>query len=203
MLDILIRDASDNRGSLDDVFRALYREDYLNGRGFTEQEWWSAVSEASGGRSFEDFHAAYVDGREPYPWRELLPLAGLALLEDVHRTALMGVVTSQDDRGVTVVGVTAGGAADAAGVQRGDRLISVGDIAVSDGGFGLRFRDEYGDQLEGTPYDIVVERDGRRLTFGAALDFAESTTLRVEEDATAGPKARRIRNGILTGDVDR
>jgi len=47
MLDILIRDASDNRRSLDDVMRGLYRTTYKQGRGFTAADWWRAVSTAA------------------------------------------------------------------------------------------------------------------------------------------------------------
>ncbi|NIP56474.1 MAG: M61 family metallopeptidase, partial [Gemmatimonadetes bacterium] len=38
LLDILIRDASDNERSLDDVIETIYEEAYLQGRGFTEEE---------------------------------------------------------------------------------------------------------------------------------------------------------------------
>jgi predicted metalloprotease with PDZ domain len=51
MLDVLIRDASDNRRSLDDVFRELYGAAYKKGRGFTGKDWWAAVSRAAAGRS--------------------------------------------------------------------------------------------------------------------------------------------------------
>ena len=67
LLDIMIRDASDNRRSLDDVMRELYRSTYKKGRGFTAADWWSAVSRAAGGRSFTEFNAKYIDGREPLP----------------------------------------------------------------------------------------------------------------------------------------
>ena len=85
MLDVLIRDASDNRRSLDDVMRTLYRSDYTQGKGFTSDEWWKAVSAAAGGKSFADFNAKYVDGREPYPWEQILPLAGLRRLRDFRQ----------------------------------------------------------------------------------------------------------------------
>ena len=68
MLDIMIRDASDNHRSLDTVMRELYRSAYKQGRGFTAADWWGAVSRAAGGKSFTEFAAKYVDGREPYPW---------------------------------------------------------------------------------------------------------------------------------------
>ena len=44
LLDILIRDASANRSSLDTVMRELYTSTFKKGLGFTGQEWWSAVS---------------------------------------------------------------------------------------------------------------------------------------------------------------
>src|SRR5207247_4685429 len=45
-LDIMIRDASDNRRSLDDVLRELYRTTYKAGRRFTGADWWGAVARA-------------------------------------------------------------------------------------------------------------------------------------------------------------
>ena len=48
MLDIMIRDASDNQQSLDDVMRELYRTTYKTGRGFTGADWWAAVSQGGG-----------------------------------------------------------------------------------------------------------------------------------------------------------
>jgi len=202
MLDILIRDASDNRRSLDDVVKALYRETYLQGRGFTEDEWWAAVREAAGGRSFQDFHDAFVDGREPYPWDEILPLAGLRLETDVERVARMGVVTNVDAEGVVVVDVQPGGSAASAGVLPGDHLVSVGAIAVEDVSFGAAFRAAFSDQPAGTAYDIIVERNGRRMTLPATLEMAETTESRIAEDDAASERARRIRTGLLTGRVD-
>jgi len=201
MLDILIRDASDNRHSLDDVFRQLYHEDYLRGRGFTEEEWWAAVREASGGRRFDDFEEAYVDGREPYPWNDVLPLAGLRLEQDVQRVPRMGVTTTADEQGIVVMDVVPDGAAGRAGVRSGDHLVSVGGAAVEDQGFGARFRATYEDQEAGTPYEITVLRGGERLTLSAELAFTETTSSRISEEGSASAKARRILNGLLTGAV--
>src|SRR4051812_48023919 len=55
LLDVMIRDASNNRRSLDDVMRELYTSNYKNDRGFTSDEWWSAVTRAANGKSFRDF----------------------------------------------------------------------------------------------------------------------------------------------------
>ena len=90
MLDILIRDATDNRRSLDDVMRDLYRTTYKDGAGFTEEQFWAAVRKAAGGRAFDEFEAAYIDGREPYPWEEVLPLAALKLEARTTERPLIG-----------------------------------------------------------------------------------------------------------------
>jgi predicted metalloprotease with PDZ domain len=67
LLDILIRDASDNAAGLDDVMREVYQKTYKTGKGFTAQDWWGAVTRAAKGKGFTDFNARYIDGREPFP----------------------------------------------------------------------------------------------------------------------------------------
>lgn len=199
MLDIMIRDASDNARSLDDVMRQLYRTTYERGRGFTGEEWWAAVSQAAGGRSFADFNARYVDGRDPYPWDRVLPLAGMRLVPQSE--ARLGVSTQAEANGVRVVAVDSGSAAAEAGVVPGDLLVSVGDIPVADQRFGDVFRQKYGAAAEGTPLPIRVRRGDREVTLPGKLTFAHS--VRLDDDPAASPKAVRIREGILTGKTGR
>src|SRR6185436_7883145 len=128
MLDVLIRDASDNKKSLDDVMRSLYQSTYKKGRGFTATDWWSAVSVAANGKSFAPFNARFIDGREPFPWDSILPMAGMRAKQE--RVPRLGVFTQQDPTGIMVANVIEGSAAAAAGVQVGDYLLSIGDVMV-------------------------------------------------------------------------
>jgi predicted metalloprotease with PDZ domain len=203
LLDIMIRDASDNRRSLDDVMRRLYEDTYRQGRGFTTDQWWQAVSAAAGGRGFEDFAARYIDGRAPFLWAQVLPLAGLAIVTDTTRRAFIGIDTNQDDRGIRITGVTPGSSAAEAGIEVGDYVRRVGDVEVQDDQFGANFRARYANEPEGTPLEIVVERDGADVTLSTHLRFARDVRRRITVDERAGPKAVRVRNGILTGRVDR
>jgi predicted metalloprotease with PDZ domain len=203
LLDVLIRDASDNARSLDDVLRAVYERTYLEGHGFTEEQWWTAVREAAGGRAFDDFHDAYVDGRAPYPWPELLPLAGLRLRTDTEQLPRIGITSSDSQEGTRIIEVAPGSAAAAAGVLPDDLLVSVGDIQVEDVGFGQEFRVRFAGRPAGSTYPMVVERAGERVTLTAELQFVEVTSARLEEDPAAGEKARRIRSGILGGPTGR
>ncbi|HEV7705881.1 MAG TPA: hypothetical protein VGO46_16405, partial [Gemmatimonadaceae bacterium] len=119
MLDILIRDASDDKQSLDDVMRGLYRDAYKAGKGFTGEQWWKAVESAAGGKSFADFNTRYIDGREPYPWQSVLPLAGLQLLADSVRVPVLGVTMGQEDNGMRITAIAPGSTAEQAGAQPG------------------------------------------------------------------------------------
>ncbi|HEY5021329.1 MAG TPA: PDZ domain-containing protein, partial [Gemmatimonadaceae bacterium] len=143
LLDIIIRDASDNRRSLDDVMRDLYNTDYKNSRGFTSDEWWAAVSRAANGKSFTDFYARYIDGRDPYPYDAVLPLAGLRLVRDTITEPRVGIGTVQDSSGVHVTQVAAGSPAQVAGVKVGDLLLAVGGISAGDPTWSDQFRAKY------------------------------------------------------------
>ena len=203
LLDMMIRDASDNRKSLDTVMRDLYQTVYKSGRGFTGQDWWSAVSRAAGGQeaTFSDFAARYVDGRDPLPWARVLPLAGLRLQRDSEPR--LGVYTLQDSAGAIVVTqLEEGGAAALAGVREGDHLVSVGEIAVNDERFAEKFRVKYGAAAEGAPLSIRVRRGADTVTLTGKLHFVPGDA-RIEPDTRAPARAVRIRNGILKGTVDR
>jgi predicted metalloprotease with PDZ domain len=199
LIDIIIRDASDNRRSLDDVMRELYNADYKNGRGFTSADWWSAVSRAADGKSFADFNSRYVDGREPFPWDAVLPLAGMRLARDTLNEPRVGIGTVQDSSGVHVTEVVPGSSAEVAGVQIGDILLAVGGLSAADPAWSPTFRLKYARSPEGTPIPILVRRNGREQTLQARLRFVARVESRLGEDPRASAKARRVREGILRG----
>jgi predicted metalloprotease with PDZ domain len=191
MLDIIIRDASNNRQSLDDVMRSVYNSAYKKNRGFTGEEWWAAVSKAAGGKSLADFNRLYVDGRAPYPWDSLLPLAGLRLTREPR----LGVQTSPDSNGVRVESVVPGTSAALAGVKAGDYLVSVGEVVVVPPDFGPAFRQLYAGKAD-MPFVITVRRGSETLKFDAKIQLSSLT---MEADPNSNEKATRIRDGILTG----
>ncbi len=199
LLDIIIRDASDNRRSLDDVMRELYTTDYKSNRGFTSDEWWSAVSRAANGKTLIDFNARYVDGREPYPWDAVLPLAGMRLVRETINEPRVGIGTMQDSSGLHVTEVVPGSAAQSAGVKIGDMLLSVGGISVDDPNWSAMFRAKYARSPEGTPLPILLRRNGSDQTLNARIHFVPRVESRLAEDPQASPKARRVREGILRG----
>ncbi len=200
LLDILIRDATDNAQSLDDVMMDLYRRTYKNGRGFSYIDFWQAVGRATGNRSFADFYSMYIDGTESYPWDVVLPLAGLQLEADTVQTARIGIQTGeQDTTGARIVAVTPGSAAADAGVEPDDVLQSVGDVQIHDRSFGAEFRRRYADDAEGSPLTFVVRRGEEVLELEGELRFVERVGYEIVEIPDAGSKAVAIRKGINGG----
>lgn len=202
MLDVLIRDGSDNRRSLDDVLRELYGAAYKKGRGFTAADWWPAVSRAAGGRSFTEFHDNYVDGREPFPWTDILTRAGLRMDTDTIREPRVGVATAPDTSGGIVVQmVQPGGVAEAAGVKVGDQLLALGDIEIMDPSFGEAFRSRFG-KREGDSLSIKVRRGADTLTLHGQVKLVERVESKLDVDPKASAKAARIRSGIFRGTTE-
>lgn len=200
MLDIMIRDASDNRQSLDDVMRSVYRSTYKAGKGFGPADWWGAVSKASGGKNFQEFYDKYVDGREPYPWDKVLPMGGMRFEADSVRQPRLGLNSSTDTVGIHIQGVAPGSSAMEAGVHPGDLLIGLGGLKLdsTDKDFGPAFREKYKDN-EGGALDYTVIRSGQQLVLHGKVKFGTIVTNHLEADPNASAKAVRIRHGILTG----
>ena len=109
LLDVLIRDASGNRRSLDDVMRELYQTTYKRGRGFTRDDWWSAIAHNAGTRTrFVEFARRYVDGRDSLPVDSVLALAALRVERRVINEPRLGVTMREDSTGVSVGSITPG-----------------------------------------------------------------------------------------------
>lgn len=198
LIDIMIRDASENRMSLDNVMRRLYDNTYKRGRGFTGAEWWGEVSRAAGGKSFADFARRYVDGREPLPIESTLLLAGLRAESDTIREPRLGIATGGDSSGLTITQVFPTGAAAAAGARAGDKIVSIGDVTIFNDDSFETFRNRYaGTKLAALP--LVVRRGGETITLQLPARLTTRVQTRVLPIPNASEKALRIRNGILKG----
>ena len=195
LLDIMIRDASNNRMSLDNVMKRLYDDTYKRGRGFTGRDWWREISRAAGGRSFSEFARRHVDGREPLPVDSVLRLAGLRFKGDTVREPRLGISTGTDG---TITQLSTTGAAAAAGARVDDRIVSIGDVVISKDDAFETFRSQYaGTTLTTLP--LVIRRGGETVT----LQLPVRLTIRVQTTVVPVPdapeKAVRIRTGILRG----
>ena len=198
VLDVLIRDASNNQNSLDQVMRTLYDRTYKRGRGFTSADWWGEVSRAANGKSFTDFARRYVDGREAMPIDSVLALAALRVRTDTLREPRLGIGTATDSTGITVTQVSPNGAGAAAGLTTGDKLVSIGDVVITNDSSFDAFRARY-NATPATTLPLVVKRGAQTLTLQLPVRLVPRVRTAVSEVPNASEKAIRIRTGILKG----
>jgi predicted metalloprotease with PDZ domain len=205
MLDVLIRDASDNHHSLDDAMRSLYETTYKQGRGFTAADWWAAMAAAARPGTpvvpFADVNRRYIEGRDPYPWDVILPRAGLRMTTDTVKTMQIGAGVSSDANGVlTVTVIVPSGAAAAAGIQTGDRLVRFGDVDAHGDSSVASFRRRYATATGSVP--VVISRGGQEMTVQLAIQARTDIVAHIGVDPGAPLKAMRVRHGLFTGTTD-
>jgi len=126
VLDLAVRDASHGRASLREVFQWMNQNYAKKGRFFPDSDGVREAAEAVSHADLEWFFAKYVAGTEEIPWNDFFRGVGLRLVEVKNTTADAGFVASRNfDGPMTVAAVTAGSAAELAGVQSGDTVLEI------------------------------------------------------------------------------
>jgi predicted metalloprotease with PDZ domain len=199
LLDISIRDATDNRHSLDDVMKALYTRYYQRRRGFTTADLLGLLREF-GMPDVDGFYQRYINGREPLPYDSVFPKAAIAVARESITNPFLGVNAQPGDAGKVVVqGVVPGSAAEAAGLAPGDVLLKVGDVETRvDEDWSVKFRDRYRGQ-SGSPLTLSITRGGQPLTLTTTVRERTAVSFALSPATAPGAKQARIWHGIATG----
>jgi predicted metalloprotease with PDZ domain len=205
-LDILIRDMTDNRASLDDMLRVLNDEFARRGRFYNESEDLRAVAEgvirgkAPGATAdLKDFFARYVSGTDEIPLGGFLGRAAWLLKDTSQRRATFGFAIHREGKNPPTVGdLEAGSAAQQAGLQDGDIPLSLNGEQLP------RSPERWvHDHQPGERLTMKVRRGGEEKEFSFALDRQFEAAYQVVESPDPTEKQRRIRDGILHGTVDK
>ena len=199
LLDVSIRDATNNARSLDDVTRALFTRFYQRGKGFSTSDLLGLLRDV-GMPDVDGFYQRYINGREPLPYEAVLAKAGIALSRQIVATPFLGVNAPQNDQGQRIVlGVVPGSAAERAGVKRGDLLVKVGDVALlPDADWTSQYRARYRGKA-GQPLTLVVQRNGQTLSLATTVQERTATTFTLSLAPSPSPKQARVWKGLTTG----
>jgi predicted metalloprotease with PDZ domain len=202
-LDLLIRNWTRGQRSLDDVMRRAYDEFYvkspnasyyLKGRGYTIEDFARITSEVAG-RDMTDWFAKYVRGVEPLPYEDALSGVGLRLVKSPQgQPYTAGIVIDRDDRQAFRLGsLQPDSAAEQAGLQQGDVLLTIGGTPVA--------RDNWAATLnrykQGDRIPITVRRFRRTMELTLQLGPPELYEYRIEEIPNASAEAKRLRAAWL------
>jgi predicted metalloprotease with PDZ domain len=216
-LDILIRDTTDNRASLDDVLRRMNQQYAQRGRYYADSAGIQAMAEQAvrfvrpatvpsaklaaapaASMDLAEFFRRYVSGTDEMPFADLLSRAGLTLKAQGEKRAALGFAVEHDAAGQPVVShLDVSSAAGRAGVRNGDLLLSVaggevprdldGWVRGHPGGEMVRFR---------------IRRGGRERDVTFVLGQEAAQTYTVEEMTQPSDRQLRIRNGLFQGTTE-
>jgi predicted metalloprotease with PDZ domain len=199
MLDLKIREATDDHKSLDDLMRAMYAEYPQKGKFYNDSAGVETVAEEVSGTKLNDFFANYVAGTREIPCDEFLNAAGLSLKIDDHTAANLGFWPVGRGPGVPVrvTQVEQGSPAQAAGVRAGDVLVS-----VNGGALPRYFPSWLHEQTPGGKVTVRVHRDDKDLDFTFALGESDEKLYSIVELAGATEKQKKLRNAWLAGKTE-
>jgi predicted metalloprotease with PDZ domain len=199
ILDLAIRDATDNHKSLDDVLRRMYDVYAKQGRLYADSQGVQAVAEEVAGVKFDDFFRRYVAGTDEIPYDKFLDAAGLRLIVERRAAPEMGFYISGRGPGaqVLVSQVVPGSAAEAAGLQAGDALVTLNGQAPP------RYLPAWLRQHEpGDTVTLRIQRDNQDLDLKLTLGSIDLNKFTLVETPGASEKQKRIRDGWLKGKTD-
>jgi len=194
LLDLAIRDSTDNAKSLDDVMRYLF-DHYAGERGFTSEDLRTAIRTAAG-PDFQDFWHRYVSGTTEIPWDDYVKAAGwsVSFTSSTATDARIGTITPAVQGGRWRAVAVPGSAAATAGLVTGDELVRINGREILDG---TDVTAVLRAVPSGGPVTVHVMRDGRPVT----IRFTAGTYGQVRAALTDLPnqtdRMRRVRSGIL------
>jgi len=201
MLDLAIRDATDNHKSLDDVLRRMYEIYAKQGRFYDDSQGVQATAEEVAGANFDDFFRSYVAGTAEIPYAKFFNAAGLELKVERRAAPDLGFWTTGYGLGgsaqLRVSQVAPGSAAEAAGLKKGDAL-----LALNGQPFPRYLPAWLREQKPGETITLHVQRDGNDLDLTFALAAIDLNRFTLVEIPGATEKQKRIREGWLKGKTD-
>lgn len=198
MIDLAIRDGSDNRFSLDDVMRVMYRKHggyyrHLPPKpGFESEDWPRTIKELTG-VDLEWFWKAHIRDSQPVDWNRYLKAAAWELeITRTKSTALAAAQTRRGEGGRVELIVSDGDALHRAGFRDGDELQQFNGSQVR-GRFGLR-RALRGVEA-GAAYTAQVGRGEKVIEIKGKLEPANEFGMLGYDDGEGGALLREVPRG--------
>ncbi|HEY3251839.1 MAG TPA: PDZ domain-containing protein [Ignavibacteria bacterium] len=177
VLDLEIRNASNNKHSLDDVFKAMFERFPLDKKGYANDDFRKICEEFAAIR-LAKFFADYVFGIEPIDWEKYLFYAGLNVVkEEKLGRAIIGLLPAKIGDKIMVASVHPGSSADRAGIIKGDEIIACDEMRMS--------QEEIEKKLDamkaGDKITLTIFRANKLMRFALKLEEHSTETYKIEK----------------------
>jgi predicted metalloprotease with PDZ domain len=197
VFDVKIRAATDNAKSLDDVMRLLDAQYGKPGKGYEEDGLLKAINEVSG-KDFTDAYYRYVRSTEEIPWNDILKDAGLKYEEGMEKIPYLGVQLRTNTGSTVIIDkVQEETSASSAGLQDGDRIITVNGARITPD----TFSPALGKLRVGQHFLIGIRRGDKGVDVPITLGSREVRYIRLAPIPDADAREQKIRAGLLRSTV--
>ena len=188
LLDLEIRQRSNNKHSLDDVMRAMYHRFPLTGKGYTVDDL-QKISEEFAGSSFKSFFDNYVHGTTPLDWETILRYAGLDLQAlDSERKPWLGAQTYDQGGRTMIRGILTDSPAYDAGLDIGDELLAINDKRVRNSDL----QDRIAEFKPGDKVKVTFFRDDALREYDVTLRLQSVPSYKVVKTTSPTPLQKSI-----------
>jgi predicted metalloprotease with PDZ domain len=195
LLDIVLRDRTDNQRSLDDLLRAMNADFAREGKFYRDSLDIRLESEKLAGGSLANFFDNYVGGANPLPYQNLLARAGLELRTHETVRATLGFLPQREPGAPWMVAtVDADGPAAKSGLQVGDQLLRWNNADIP-----RRPERWAAQQKPGEVLHLRIRRAEKEESIEIHLGELHEKFFQVAEMSNADDRARRLRDGLLHG----
>jgi len=198
LLDIVLRDRTDNQRSLDDLLRSMNTDFAREGKFYRDSLDIRLESEKLTGGSIADFFDNYVASANPLPYQNLLARAGLELRSHESVRATLGFLPQREPGAPwTVAAVESDGLAAKSGLQVGDEI-----LRWNNGDVPRRPERWVAQQKPGDVLRLRIRRAEKDESVEIRLGELHEKFFQVAEMSGADDRARRLRDGLLRGTTD-
>jgi predicted metalloprotease with PDZ domain len=195
LLDLVIRQRSDSRHSLDDVMRALNERYAKRGLFFDDTASLEQLAEEVAGADLSAVFDALVRSAAPIDWDRYLGYAGYRLRSTERSRIDVGLeLSNAPGQGVVVARVAAGSPAETAGFRRGDHIRSIAGRRITGGTIEVIEKLE---SKDGRKVSLNVDRDGARVDLTVEPRQVTEPVIEIVEAPRPTAAQLRLRQGWL------
>ncbi len=196
LLDLRLRQLTDGRKSLRDLFQWMNQHYAKRGKYFPDSAGIEEAAETVSDQSFAEFFRDYVAGVKEIPYDDFLAFAGLHVApHETTYTSTGFTVTSNIGDRPEVSAVQPGSDAERAGILVGDRVVALNGKSVD-----ASFSSEITESLPGAVIRLQLQSRRGKREVDLKLGMRTEVSYQLQDLATVTPEQKAHRTAWIHGD---